>query len=59
MEEEPIGEIDIIEGVNFQSANIVSLHTGPPCRFLPGWQTGREQRPNCTLWDVQKNLSNP
>ncbi|OAA59155.1 glycoside hydrolase family 16 protein [Niveomyces insectorum RCEF 264] len=49
MEEDPIGEIDIVEGINHQPDNIVSLHTGQTCRFEAGWQTGTDQRPDCAL----------
>ncbi len=59
MQEDPIGEIDIIEGINHQRDDIVSVHTGRPCRFYPGWQTGRAQRPRCELFDLEKNASNP
>ena len=58
MEEDPIGEIDILEGVSFQEDNIISVHTGPRCKFLPGWQTGTNQRPECELFDVKQNKSN-
>ncbi len=58
MEEDPIGEIDILEGINHQPDNIVSLHTGNACRFLPGWQTGTGQRPECALFDLKTNKSN-
>ena len=58
MEEDPIGEIDIIEGTNFQEDDIVSLHTGSPCYFYSGEQTGQNQRPNCTLFDIKQNLTN-
>ena len=58
MEEDPIGEVDIVEGVNWQPDNVVSVHTGNRCRFHPGWQTGVEQRPVCELFDVEKNLTN-
>ncbi len=59
MEEDPVGEIDIIEGINYQEDNIVSVHTDNACQFLPGWQTGKEQRPNCALFDRARNMSNP
>ncbi|KAF5026588.1 hypothetical protein F66182_1314 [Fusarium sp. NRRL 66182] len=45
-EEDPVGEIDIIEGINGnQDANVVSLHTCGTCVFNhPG---GLDPRPNC------------
>ncbi len=49
MEENPIGEIDVIEGANHQAANDVSLHTGNACRFSAGNQTGIYPRTECGL----------
>jgi len=51
MQENPVGEVDIIEGTSYQEDNIVSVHTGNKCHFYPGKQTGVDQRPNCTLYD--------
>lgn len=58
MDENPIAEIDIIEGISYQEDNIVSVHTGPECQFYPGWQTGKEQRQNCALMDRKTNETN-
>ncbi|KAJ3535840.1 hypothetical protein NM208_g6967 [Fusarium decemcellulare] len=44
-DEDPVGEIDIIEGVNFQDTNIVSLHTCGTCSFSK--IGGTDGRPNC------------
>ncbi len=49
MDENPIGEIDIIEGINHQADNIISLHTCDKCRFTSGSQTGNDLRANCAL----------
>lgn len=58
MQENPISEIDIIEGINHQKDNSFSLHTGPSCTFYPGWQNGKDHRPVCELFDTKKNASN-
>ncbi|KAL9561237.1 hypothetical protein ACKAV7_014592 [Fusarium commune] len=44
-DENPVGEIDIIEGINDQSRNVVSLHTCGTCSFTK--IGGIEGRPNC------------
>ena len=49
MQENPIGEVDIIEGTSFQENNVVSVHTSNRCHFYQGKQTGNDQRANCTL----------
>ncbi|ESZ96157.1 glycoside hydrolase family 16 protein [Sclerotinia borealis F-4128] len=41
------GEIDIIEGVNSQNHNVMSLHTGPTCSIAGSGQTGTLQSANC------------
>lgn len=43
------GEIDIIEGVNTQTENIVTLHTGPGCSISNegSLQSSRLKQPNC------------
>ena len=51
MQENPVGEVDIIEGTSYQEDNIVSVHTSNKCHFYRGKQTGVEQRSNCTLLD--------
>ncbi|KAH8900408.1 hypothetical protein GQ53DRAFT_633092, partial [Thozetella sp. PMI_491] len=58
MRENPISEIDIIEGINHQTDNSFSLHTGPSCTFYPGWQSGKDHRPVCELFDKKKNTTN-
>ena len=50
MKENPISEIDIIEGLGFQDDNMFTLHTGNNCSFLPGWQTGKDPRTQCGLY---------
>lgn len=45
MDEDPVGEIDIIEGINKQKKNVVSLHTCGKCSFSK--IGGLEQRSNC------------
>ncbi|EWZ32448.1 hypothetical protein FOCG_13092 [Fusarium oxysporum f. sp. radicis-lycopersici 26381] len=44
-DEDPVGEIDIIEGINDQSQNVVSLHTCGTCKFTK--IGGLDERPNC------------
>ncbi|RGP80043.1 mixed-linked glucanase precursor mlg1 [Fusarium longipes] len=44
-DEDPVGEIDIIEGINDQSQNVVSLHTCGACKFTN--IGGLDQRDNC------------
>ncbi|KAJ4055402.1 hypothetical protein NW760_001369 [Fusarium oxysporum] len=44
-DEDPVGEIDIIEGINDQSQNVVSLHTCGACKFTK--IGGLDERPNC------------
>ncbi|KAH7141844.1 concanavalin A-like lectin/glucanase domain-containing protein [Dactylonectria macrodidyma] len=44
-DEDPVGEIDIIEGINKQTQNVVSLHTCGACRFTK--IGGIDGRPNC------------
>ncbi|APA14232.1 hypothetical protein SS1G_11977 [Sclerotinia sclerotiorum 1980 UF-70] len=47
------GEIDIIEGVNLQNHNLMSLHSGPTCSVAGSGQTGTLQSANCN------NFANP
>ncbi|TGO82860.1 hypothetical protein BPOR_0744g00060 [Botrytis porri] len=47
------GEIDIIEGVNSQNHNLMSLHSGPTCSVAGSGQTGTLQTANCN------NFANP
>ncbi|KAL1890134.1 hypothetical protein Sste5346_008427 [Sporothrix stenoceras] len=48
--EDPVGEVDILEGVNHQAANMVSLHTGGQCRFTPSSEEdGVAHRDSCTV----------
>ncbi|KAF7876518.1 hypothetical protein EAF04_001608 [Stromatinia cepivora] len=47
------GEIDIIEGVNSQNHNLISLHSGPTCSVAGSGQTGTLQSANCN------NFANP
>jgi hypothetical protein len=56
--ENPIAEIDILEGIGHQPDNSFSLHTGPNCTFFPGWQTGKNPRTNCALIDTHTNKTN-
>jgi hypothetical protein len=44
-DEDPVGEIDIIEGINDQSQNVVSLHTCGACKFTK--IGGLDERSNC------------
>ncbi|KAL9082977.1 MAG: hypothetical protein Q9165_008705 [Trypethelium subeluteriae] len=44
-DEDPIGEIDIIEGINVQDQNVVSLHTCGSCSFTN--IGGSDERSNC------------
>lgn len=44
-DEDPVGEIDLIEGINIQDSNVVSLHTCGSCSFTD--IGGSEERPNC------------
>ncbi|KAJ4118853.1 hypothetical protein NW768_010591 [Fusarium equiseti] len=44
-DEDPVGEIDIIEGINDQSQNVVSLHTCGACKFTN--IGGLDERSNC------------
>ncbi|EPE10453.1 glycoside hydrolase family 16 protein [Ophiostoma piceae UAMH 11346] len=49
-QEDPISEIDIIEGVGFQVDNTISLHTCDTCRFSASTDTtGTDLRTNCGL----------
>lgn len=41
------GEIDIIEGVNDQTTNQMTLHTADGCAIEPLGFTGNMQTPNC------------
>jgi hypothetical protein len=60
MQENPIGEIDIIEGYNHDEQNVISLHTCSACRFKAGSQTGVNQREDCSLGgDCQDNTLRP
>ncbi|KPM44869.1 hypothetical protein AK830_g1593 [Neonectria ditissima] len=43
--EDPVGEIDIIEGISKQTENVVSLHTCGACNFTK--IGGTDERPNC------------
>ena len=45
-DEDPYGEIDIIENINTESRNIVSLHTCGECNVT---LTGTNPRPDCNL----------
>ncbi|KAF5876585.1 putative endo beta- protein [Botrytis fragariae] len=47
------GEIDIIEGVNSQNHNLMSLHSGSTCSVAGSGQTGTLQSANCN------NFANP
>ncbi|TGO80180.1 hypothetical protein BELL_0013g00310 [Botrytis elliptica] len=47
------GEIDIIEGVNSQNHNLMSLHSAPTCSVAGSGQTGTLQSANCN------NFANP
>ncbi len=40
-DEDPIGEIDIVEGINHQSDNVISMHTCDKCKFTSGGSGGR------------------
>ncbi|KAF4981033.1 hypothetical protein FZEAL_3085 [Fusarium zealandicum] len=44
-DEDPVGEIDIIEGINDWNQNVVSLHTCGKCSFTK--IGGLDERPNC------------
>lgn len=44
-DEDPVGEIDIIEGINMQDSNDVSLHTCGACKFSK--IGGINERTNC------------
>ncbi|KAK0629508.1 glycoside hydrolase family 16 protein [Bombardia bombarda] len=48
-DEDPYGEIDIIEGINNQANDIVSLHTCGACSFNFSGQRGTDPRSNCNL----------
>ena len=56
-DEDPYGEIDIIEGVMTQPDNIVSLHTCGPCQFDFSSSSGRDARPDCDLGGVEGGCS--
>jgi len=43
------GEIDIIEGVNKQDRNQMTLHTGSNCAMGGRWQTGTTYGANCDV----------
>jgi hypothetical protein len=43
------GEIDILEGVNDQSTNAMTLHTGPSCSISQGDMTGSISTANCDV----------
>jgi len=43
------GEIDIIEGVNKQDINQMTLHTNAGCTVGNQWQTGRTVQSNCDV----------
>ncbi|KKA16868.1 Hyaluronidase [Rasamsonia emersonii CBS 393.64] len=45
----PYGEIDIIEGINDQDYNDISLHTSAQCTLTGGNQTGTGLRTDCNL----------
>jgi hypothetical protein len=49
--ENPYGEVDIIEGVNNQIGDVISLHTSASCRLKadPQIQTGTDVRTDCSL----------
>ncbi len=51
--EDPYGEIDIIEGTNLQSNNIVSLHTCGSCSFQ---LSGTDPRGDCNLGGIWRLL---
>ncbi len=53
-DEDPYGEIDIIEGISHQSNNIVSLHTCGTCTFKLG---GTDPRDNCDLGGESQQCS--
>ncbi|CAK7213826.1 hypothetical protein SBRCBS47491_001938 [Sporothrix bragantina] len=54
--EDPPGEIDIIEGVNHQAVNMVSLHTGGTCSFSASTEeNGLFHRDDCNV--VYGNVS--
>ncbi|KAK3369891.1 concanavalin A-like lectin/glucanase domain-containing protein [Podospora didyma] len=48
-DEDPYGEIDIIEGVMMQPNNVVSLHTCGTCSFTFAGSTGTDPRSQCNL----------
>ncbi|OIW28204.1 hypothetical protein CONLIGDRAFT_368372 [Coniochaeta ligniaria NRRL 30616] len=48
-DEDPYGEVDIIEGAMFQPENIVSLHTCGACKFDLSGQPGTDPRADCNL----------
>ncbi|KAK0726896.1 glycoside hydrolase family 16 protein, partial [Lasiosphaeria miniovina] len=48
-DEDPYGEIDIVEGVMNQPNNIVSLHSCGACSFNFNNQPGTDPRSNCNL----------
>lgn len=59
MQEDPIGEVDIIEGISHQADNVISLHTCNKCKFTSGSQTGTDLRSDCSLGgDCQDNSPN-
>ncbi|KAB5545836.1 concanavalin A-like lectin/glucanase domain-containing protein [Coniochaeta sp. 2T2.1] len=50
-DEDPYGEVDIIEYAMFDSGNTVSLHTCGACNFDLSGQPGTDPRSNCNLGD--------
>jgi hypothetical protein len=48
-DEDPYGEVDIIEGAMFMPNNIVSLHTCGACQFDLSGQLGTDPRSDCNL----------
>ncbi|KAK3358807.1 concanavalin A-like lectin/glucanase domain-containing protein [Lasiosphaeria hispida] len=56
-DEDPYGEIDIIEGVMQQPNNIVSLHTCGACTFDFSASSGTDSRTNCNLGGESRSCS--
>ncbi|KAK3326918.1 concanavalin A-like lectin/glucanase domain-containing protein [Cercophora scortea] len=56
-DEDPYGEIDIIEGTMHQSKNIVSLHTCGTCSFDFSGSSGTDPRSDCNLGGVSGGCS--
>lgn len=48
-DEDPYGEVDIIEGAMLQPTNDVSLHTCGACNFDLSGQPGTNPRGDCNL----------